>query len=53
MWGSIKMDVKGTVFEDLALDRVQWWVRVKTRIGAGLTHFWAQCNSKTWGSTHV
>jgi hypothetical protein len=39
MWGNIKIDVNGTVFEDLDLDRVQWWVHVKTRIGAGLTLF--------------
>jgi len=58
MWGNIKMDVNGTVFEDLDciqldLDGVQWWVCVKTRIGACLTHSWAKCKCKIWGPTHA
>lgn len=58
MRGNIKMDVNGTVFEDLDciqldLDRVQWWVCVKTGIGACLTHFRAQCKTKIWDPTYA
>jgi hypothetical protein len=58
VWGSVIMDVNGTVFEDLDciqldLDGVQWWFCVKTGVRACLTHSWAHLKSKIWGPTYA